>query len=228
MNNTAVTIDGKEYVYQGVTDLEIMPLTEVFGTERPEEGTKEYRDWEKQFMRKFADYSSQRAIAFFLLCAFPDLPESIVKYTVRRLPDGTEECRPGRDLRVKIGAKEFEQIVLLISSELKKIEQKLIQERGLRKMTFDTGTPNISPDAIERREATRFVLDDADIEQEELTSSTQRIDPHEIAKVVEALLERRQEQQDKKNFLRGRIEARVEQPDEINLLRNRVDKIIRR
>lgn len=123
-----MTIGGKDYVYQGVTDLEVMPLAEVFGTERPEEGTKEYRDWEKQFMRKFADYSSQRAIAFFLLCAFPDLPESIVKYTVRRMPDGTEECKPGRDLRVKLEAKDFEQIVLIISSELKKIEQKLSQE----------------------------------------------------------------------------------------------------
>lgn len=124
-----MTIAGKNYVYQGVTDLEVMPLAEVFGTERPEEGTKEYRDWEKQFMRKFADYSSQRAIAFFLLCAFPDLPESIVKYTVRRMPDGTEECKPGRDLRVKLEAKDFEQIVLIISSELKKIEQKLTRKQ---------------------------------------------------------------------------------------------------
>lgn len=123
-----MTINGKDYVYQGVTDLEVMPLAEVFGTERPEEGTKEYRDWEKQFMRRFADYSSQRAIAFFLLCAFPDLPESIVKYTVRRMPDGTEECKPGRDLRVKLEAKDFEQIVIIISSELKKIEEKLKQK----------------------------------------------------------------------------------------------------
>ncbi len=129
MSNTTVTIGGREYVYQGVTDLEVMPLAEVFGTERPEEGTKEYRDWEKQFMRKFADYSSQRAIAFFLLCAFPELPESIVKYTVRRMPDGTEECKPGRDLRVKLEAKDFEQIVLIISGELKKIEKKLSQSK---------------------------------------------------------------------------------------------------
>jgi hypothetical protein len=124
-----VTIAGKEYVYQGVTDLEVAPLAEVFGTERPEEGTKEYREWERQFMRRFADYSSQRAIAYFLLCAFPNLPESVVKYTVRRMPDGTEECKPGRDLRVRLEAKDFEQIVLIISSELKKIEEKLTKHR---------------------------------------------------------------------------------------------------
>ena len=200
MSNTTVTIDGKEYVYQGVTDLEIMPLAEVFGTERPEEGTKEYRDWEKQFMRKFADYSSQRAIAFFLLCAFPDLPESIVKYTVRRLPDGTEECRPGRDLRVKLGAKEFEQIVLLISSELKKIEQKLIQERKPHPVILGNGTHKLSKPA-------QFVLDDVDSEQKELTATTQRVDPQEIAKVVEAVLDRRQKQQDEHDFLRGRIQS---------------------
>ena len=200
MSNTTVTIDGKEYVYQGVTDLEIMPLAEVFGTERPEEGTKEYRDWEKQFMRKFADYSSQRAIAFFLLCAFPDLPESIVKYTVRRLPDGTEECRPGRDLRVKIWAKEFEQIVLLISSELKKIEQKLIQEQKPRTAPSVTGTHKPLKPA-------QFVLDDVDSEQKELTATTQRVNPQEIAKVVEAVLDRRQKQQDEHNFLRGRIQS---------------------
>ena len=195
-----MTIDGKEYIYQGVTDLEIMPLAEIFGTERPEEGTKEYRDWEKQFMRKFADYSSQRAIAFFLLCAFPELPESIVKYTVRRLPDGTEECRPGRDLRVKIGAKEFEQIVLLISSELKKIEQKLIQERKPHTVILGNGTHKLSKPA-------QFALDDVDSEQKELTATTQRVDPQEIAKVVEAVLDRRQKQKDEHNFLRGRIQA---------------------
>jgi hypothetical protein len=129
LSNTTVKIAGKEYVYQGVTDLEVMPLAEVFGTERPEQGTKEYRDWAKQFMRKFVDYSSQRAVAQFLRCAFPDIPESIVKYTIRRLPDGTEECRPGIDLRIKLQAKEFEQIVLIITSELTKIEEKLKQDR---------------------------------------------------------------------------------------------------
>jgi hypothetical protein len=129
LSNTTITIGDKKYVYQGVTDLEVMPLAEVFGTERPEEGTKEYRDWAKQFMRRFVDYSSQRAVAQFLRCAFPDIPESIVKYTIRRLPDGTEECRPGIDLRVKLQAKEFEQIVLIITSELTKIEEKLKQDR---------------------------------------------------------------------------------------------------
>lgn len=130
-----MTIAGKEYVYQGVTDLEVVPLAEVFGTERPEEGTKEYREWERQFMRRFADYSSQRAIAYFLLCAFPSLPESVVKYTVRRMPDGTEECKPGRDLRVKLEAKDFEQIVLIISSELKKIEEKLARHSNYPKVS---------------------------------------------------------------------------------------------
>lgn len=168
-----MTIAGKEYVYQGVTDLEVAPLAEVFGTERPEEGTKEYRDWERQFMRRFADYSSQRAIAFFLLCAFPELPESIVKYTVRRMPDGTEECKPGRDLRVKLEAKDFEKIVLIISGELKKIEQKLSQERKSRRTTFDTGTPNIS------------------IEQEKL-SPVQQDNSEEIASIVAEVLKQRQ------------------------------------
>ena len=187
MSDTAVTIDGKEYVYQGVTDLEIMPLAEVFGTERPEEGTKEYRDWEKQFMRKFVDYSSQRAIAFFLLCAFPDLPESIVKYTVRRLPDGTEECRPGRDLRVKIGAKEFEQIVLLISSELKKIEQKLIQER--KPHTENINSRAVNPVAIKQPKLA--VLENIDFKQTEL-DSTQQISPEELTSIVTEVLKQRQ------------------------------------
>ena len=187
LSNTTVTIDGKEYVYQGVTDLEIMPLAEIFGTERPEEGTKEYRDWEKQFMRKFADYSSQRAIAFFLLCAFPDLPESIIKYTVRRLPDGTEECRPGRDLRVKIGAKEFEQIVLLISSELKKIEQKLIQER--KPHTENINSRVVNPVAI--KQSKLAVLENIDFKQTEL-DSTQQISPEELTSIVAEVLKQRQ------------------------------------
>jgi len=195
LSNTTVTIGGKEYVYQGVTDLEVMPLAEVFGTERPEEGTKEYRDWEKQFMRKFADYSSQRAIAFFLLCAFPELPESIVKYTVRRMPDGTEECKPGRDLRVKLEAKDFEQIVLIISGELKKIEQKLSQENGARTVTLGIGTPGIKPLEIRQREAARFILDnnndDSDIEQEKLTP-VQQSNSKEIASIVAEVLKQRQ------------------------------------
>jgi len=187
LNNTAVTIDGKEYVYQGVTDLEIMPLAEVFGTERPEEGTKEYRDWEKQFMRKFADYSSQRAIAFFLLCAFPGLPESIIKYTVRRLPDGTEECKPGRDLRVKIEAKEFEQIVLLISSELKKIEQKLIQER--KPYPENINSRAVNPIAIKQPKLA--VLENIDFRQTE-SDSIQQISSEELTSIVAEVLKQRQ------------------------------------
>ena len=206
MSNTTVTIDGKEYVYQGVTDLEIMPLAEVFGTERPE-GAKEYKDWERQFMTRFTSDPVQRKIAFFLLCAFPDLPEDVVRYTVRRLPDGTEECKPGRDLRVKIGAKEFEQIVLLISSELKKIEQKLIQERKPHTVILGNGTHNIESIMQKQSKPAQFALDDVDSEQKELTATTQRVDPQEIAKVVEAVLDRRQKQQDEHDFLRGRIQA---------------------
>jgi hypothetical protein len=191
LSNTTVTIAGKEYVYQGVTDLEVMPLAEVFGTERPEEGMKEYRDWEKQFMRKFADYSSQRAIAFFLLCAFPELPESVVKYTVRRMPDGTEECKPGRDLRVKLEAKDFEQIVLIISGELKKIEQKLSQKRDSRTIKLGTGTHNIKSIAGERPKPAHFVLDDADIEQKNL-SHIQQDNSEEIALIVAEVLKQRQ------------------------------------
>lgn len=189
MSNTTVTIGGREYVYQGVTDLEVMPLAEVFGTERPEEGTKEYKDWEKQFMRKFADYSSQRAIAFFLLCAFPDLPESIVKYTVRRMPDGTEECKPGRDLRVKLEAKDFEQIVLIISGELKKIEQKLSQENGSRRESI--GSHALKAITPKRPKPAHFVLDDSDMEQEE-SSPVQQDNSEEIALIVAEVLKQRQ------------------------------------
>jgi hypothetical protein len=186
-----VTIAGKEYVYQGVTDLEVAPLAEVFGTERPEEGTKEYRDWERQFMRRFADYSSQRAIAFFLLCAFPELPESIVKYTVRRMPDGTEECKPGRDLRVKLEAKDFEKIVLIISGELKKIEQKLSQENSSQRIAPRNNTPDISPAASRRSEAARFVLSDANVDQEK-TIPTPQNNSEEIASIVVEVLKQRQ------------------------------------
>lgn len=163
-----MTIAGKEYVYQGVTDLEVAPLAEVFGTERPEEGTKEYREWERQFMRRFADYSSQRAIAYFLLCAFPSLPESVVKYTVRRMPDGTEECKPGRDLRVKLEAKDFEQIVLIISSELKKIEEKLTRHR-----TY--------PEVVRTSHLVQ-----------ETPSSNQQLSSEEITSVVQEVLRQRQ------------------------------------
>ena len=189
-----MTIGDKNYVYQGVTDLEVMPLAEVFGTERPEEGTKEYRDWEKQFMRKFADYSSQRAIAFFLLCAFPDLPESIVKYTVRRMPDGTEECKPGRDLRVKLEAKDFERIVLIISSELKKIEQKLSQSQNSR--TESLGAHASKAITIKRPKPAHYQLDE--LEQEEKDSRlkdsnpTQQISPQELTSIVAEVLKQRQ------------------------------------
>jgi hypothetical protein len=177
-----VTIGGREYIYQGVTDLEVMPLAEVFGTERPEEGTKEYRDWEKQFMRKFADYSSQRAIAFFLLCAFPDLPESIVKYTVRRMLDGTEECKPGRDLWVKLEAKDFEQIVLIISGELKKIEQKLSQ--GKKEQTSVNRSLSLSQPKLN-------VLTNVDMEQEN-SSPVQQISAQELTSIVAEVLKQRQ------------------------------------
>lgn len=186
-----MTIAGKEYVYQGVTDLEVAPLAEVFGTERPEEGTKEYRDWERQFMRRFVDYSSQRAIAFFLLCAFPELPESVVKYTVRRMPDGTEECKPGRDLRVRLEAKDFEQIVLIISEELKKIEEKSSQERSSRTIKLGTGTHNIKSIAGERPKPAHFVLEDVDIEQKRL-SPVQQNNSEEIALIVAEVLKQRQ------------------------------------
>ena len=189
MSNTAVTIGGREYVYQGVTDLEIMPLAEVFGTERPEEGTKEYKDWERQFMTRFTSDPVQRKIAFFLLCAFPDLPEDIVRYTVRRLPDGTEECKPGRDLRVKIGAKEFEQIVLIISSELKKIEQKLIQERKPR--TESIGSYVVNPIAIKRPKSAPFILEGTDTEQLE-SNSIQQISSEELTSIVAEVLKQRQ------------------------------------
>ena len=187
MSDTAVTIDGKEYVYQGVTDLEIMPLAEVFGTERPGEGTKKYRDWERQFMTRFTSDPVQRKIAFFLLCAFPDLPEDVVRYTVRRLPDGTEECKPGRDLRVKIGAKEFEQIVLLISSELKKIEQKLIQER--KPHTENINSRVVNPTAIKQPKLA--VLENIDFKQTEL-DSTQQISPEELTSIIAEVLKQRQ------------------------------------
>ena len=186
MSNTTVTIDGKEYVYQGVTDLEIMPLAEVFGTERPE-GAKEYKDWERQFMTRFTSDPVQRKIAFFLLCAFPDLPEDVVRYTVRRLPDGTEECKPGRDLRVKIGAKEFEQIVLLISSELKKIEQELIQER--KPHTENINSRVVNPVAI--KQSKLAVLENIDFKQTEL-DSTQQISPEELTSIVAEVLKQRQ------------------------------------
>ena len=205
-----MTIGGKDYVYQGVTDLEVMPLAEVFGTERPEEGTKEYRDWEKQFMRRFADYSSQRAIAFFLLCAFPDLPESIVKYTVRRMPDGTEECKPGRDLRVKLEAKDFEQIVLIISSELRKIEQKLNKEHQSRIESVKTQTDQHF--VIKRKKPEPFVLDDADAApdlDQEKSNFIQGINSQELLLAVNTILEHRQNEQDSSAFWKGRAEARV-------------------
>lgn len=171
MSDTTVTIGGKKYTYQGVTDLEIIPLSNVLGTERPPEGTEAYKEWSKQFMYRFADYSSQRIVAHFLRCAFPDLPDSIVKYRVRRLQDGTEECDPGRDLRVKLSAKEFENILKIISPELGKIEEKLkLDEQGAENEVFRT------PHAVE----------------ETINVTHQQINAGEIALVVEEVLKRRQ------------------------------------
>lgn len=180
-------IGGKEYVFQGVTDLEVMPLAEVFGAERPEEGTKKYKDWEKQFVQKFCEPSGLRVVAMFLRCAFPGVPEETVKYTVRRLSDGTEECRPGIDLWVKISAKEFEQIVLLISSELKKIEQKLIQER--KPYTENINLRAISPIAIKQPKLA--VSEDIDFKQTE-SDSTQQISSEELTSIVAEVLKQRQ------------------------------------
>jgi hypothetical protein len=212
-----VTIAGKEYVYQGVTDLEVAPLAEVFGTERPEEGTKEYREWERQFMRRFADYSSQRAIAYFLLCAFPELPESVVKYTVRRMPDGTEECKPGRDLRVRLEAKDFEQIVLIISSELKKIEEKLTQTENFRTVAFATQPSKVM--TVEQKKPDHSVIEDTAPEQK-ISNSSQQINQQELAVTINAILDRREEDRktmlqrrqkkaDKADFYRGRAEGRT-------------------
>lgn len=191
MSNTTAMIGGREYVFQGVTDLEVMPLAEVFGAERPEEGTKKYKEWERQFVQKFCEPSGLRVVAMFLRCAFPGIPEETVKYTVRRLPDGTEECRPGIDLWVKISAKEFEQIVLIISGELKKIEQKLSQENSSQRIAPRNNTPDISPAAIRRSEAARFVLSDANVDQEK-TIPTPQNNSEEIASIVVEVLKQRQ------------------------------------
>jgi len=114
-----VAIAGVEYEYKGVTDLELAVFaTKVFGTEPPPEGSSEYKDWFTQFVQRFGDYDSQRALAHFLRCAFPDIPDSVVKYQVRREPDGTEICEPGRHLRVQVSARELEQIIKTITPEL--------------------------------------------------------------------------------------------------------------
>ena len=138
-------------------------------------------------MTRFTSDPVQRKIAFFLLCAFPDLPEDVVRYTVRRLPDGTEECRPGRDLRVKIGAKEFEQIVLIISSELKKIEQKLIQER--KPHTENINSRAVNPVAIKQPKLA--VLENIDFNQTE-SDSIQQISSEELTSIVAEVLKQRQ------------------------------------
>lgn len=169
-----MTIAGKQYVYQGVTDLEIMPLATVFGTERPEEGTKEYKDWERQFVQKFTEPAGLRVVATFMRCAFPDIPESIVQYTLRRLPDGTEECRPGIDLRVRVNAKEFEQIILLIGSELTKVEERLKQDKN-----------------VVRHEVYPEVAHTSHSLQETLNSD-QQLSSEEITSVVQEVLRRRQ------------------------------------
>lgn len=165
-DNVTVTIQGDEYTFQGVTDLEVIALAKVFGTERPEEGTKEYAKWQQQFIDNFTDHPAQRAVAMFMRCAFPDIPERIVTYTVRRLPDGTEECRPGIDLRVKLTAKEFEQIILIIGSELKKIEQRLKQEQPKKlnpKFIVETVTksyPTISGSEFKRINSSQLNSED--------------------------------------------------------------------
>jgi len=192
--NVTVTIQGDKYTFQGVTDLEVIALAKVFGTERPKEGTKEYAKWQQQFIDNFNDLPVKRDVAIFLRCAFPDIPERIVKYTVRRLPDGTEECRPGIDLRVRISAKEFEQIILLISSELQKMEQKLNQERNSQTITLDMGThdvksimdaPDISPApaAIKRKKPEHFVLDEIDDDQAD-SNSARHYSSEEVVSIV--------------------------------------------
>ena len=183
-------IGGREYVFQGVTDLQVMPLAEVFGAERPEEGTKKYKDWEKQFVQKFCEPSGLRVVAMFLRCAFPGIPEETVKYTVRRLPDGTEECRPGIDLWVKITAKEFEQIVLIISLELKKVEQKSTQDRSPRAVTvgahaFETAVRSNKAKLIHP------VPNDIDLSSVR-PDFTQQISSEELTSIVNEVLKQRQ------------------------------------
>lgn len=177
MSNTTVTLvtfDGESYTFQGVTDLEIMPLATVFGTKRPKEGTEEYKNWEKEFVKKFTEPAGLQVVAMFLRCAFPDIPERIVKYTIRRLPDGTEECRPGLDLRVRISAKDFEQIILLIGSELEKVEEKL-------KRDDKAVTHKIYP----KLARTPHLV-------QETASSNQQISSEEITSVVQEVLRQRQ------------------------------------
>lgn len=125
-----VEIQGNFYEYKGVTDLELIPLVNVFGTERPEKDSKEYNVWAKDFAYRYSDYSIQRILAQFLLCAFPDLPSSVVNYRVRRLPDGSEECNPGRDLRVRLSSWEFEQIIDTISPQLAKMQAEMEEKKG--------------------------------------------------------------------------------------------------
>ena len=143
MNNKLVEICGEHHEFQGVTDLELIPLIGVFGTEPPPKGTKEREQWNHQFAQRFAEPSTQRAIAIVLLCAFPTLPESTVKYTVRRLPDGTEECRPGRDLRVRLTSQEFERVIDAISPELEKMQQTRHRESRTKPTGFAVEKPVI-------------------------------------------------------------------------------------
>ena len=145
---TKITISGVEYEYAGVTDLELIPLVNIFGTERPPKKSSDYDTWTKEFAYRYADYASQRTLAHFLRCAFPDIPDSIVKYQVRRLPDGTEVCDPGRDLRVRLSAKEFEQIIDAISPELAKVQSATVDIESELDDDLDPSTEEIN-EAIE-------------------------------------------------------------------------------
>lgn len=138
-----VTIQGEMYKYAGLTDLELTTLVSLFGNQSPpDQTTPEYQNWLSGFIQRYADYSNQRILAYILLAGFEDIPESIVKYRVTRLQDGTEVCSPGKDLRVKLTAKEFMELMECLSPALAEIS---IKEEEIRQGNPFNKQPPMKP-----------------------------------------------------------------------------------
>jgi hypothetical protein len=108
-----VRVAGIEYEVSTVNELAIFPMLRVFGTDlAPEDkDSKEYKKWQQKFLTRFADPTNQASVAYSLRTIIPELPESVVKYTLYKEEGGDRR----EDFVLNIGAMDLLALVDAIS-----------------------------------------------------------------------------------------------------------------
>jgi hypothetical protein len=126
-----VRVAGIEYEVSTVNELAIFPMLRVFGTDlAPEDkDSKEYKKWQQKFLTRFADPINQASVAYSLRTIIPELPESVVKYTLYKEESGDRR----EDFVLNIGAMDLlalvDAISPLLNARAAELEGKPVKEK---------------------------------------------------------------------------------------------------